>query len=88
MKLGNTSERRHAQRPKDALSTRTHRLRVANDQARLSRKPGRVSVGGFASAKWPDQRKPPFAAKVGISVLMGAGLVAGGLLFARAAHHR
>jgi hypothetical protein len=35
-----------------------------------------------------DQTKPPLAAKIGISVLMGASLVAGGLLLARAALQR
>lgn len=36
----------------------------------------------------PDQTKPSSAAKVGIYALAGASLVAGGLLFARAALHR
>jgi hypothetical protein len=36
----------------------------------------------------PGQMKPRAAAKVGISVVMGASLVAGGLLLARAALHR
>jgi hypothetical protein len=155
-KSATTSERRRAQKPRNAPSTRSDQLKFAGHEARSDSKPRRTSAStatsserartrskaamdngsgavtrsestrtpkrssGTASAPrrgstvrrqtsagspvkgnrpssqaqrslnapGPDRAKLPSAAKVGISVLMGAGLVAGGLLFARAALQR
>jgi hypothetical protein len=77
--------------PNDSASTPRRATNVRRQAPAGSRSKGDHApreVQRSRNGRGPERMKPPFAAKVGISVLMGAGLVAGGLLFARAAHHR